>query len=257
MVRRMALELAQRLERHSLRRWQRRAAEAEKADLVHLRALRNRASALRKQLNRVIHVADGRLALPRVGADAIEAPIGADWVCRPAMWRGAIPVPGRTAVEAKTPLGGQVTIFHDAGHPEVAVRHVRNRRADDLAPYGLRMEVFDFDGTFLSAVVDLPDEALAGLRRDSIVQLNVMAEAERPVGLTARLNVRHGPNTEQMVQPLGEGTGSFVAEFDLAYTGLDDRRIEGMWIDLILDRPWMNQITLRDVTVSRRPRAPL
>jgi hypothetical protein len=30
-----------------------------------------------------------------------------------------------------------------------------------------------------------------------------------------------------------------------------------MWIDLIFEGPEMNQITLRDVTLSRRPRAEL
>ena len=46
-------------------------------------------------------------------------------------------------------------------------------------------------------------------------------------------------------------------EFDLAYTRIDDRRVERIWVDLIFEGPEMNQIILRDVTVTRRPRAEL
>jgi len=46
-----------------------------------------------------------------------------------------------------------------------------------------------------------------------------------------------------------------VVEFDLAHTEINEKRLEGMWIDLIFDGPAMNEINLRDVTFSRRPRA--
>ena len=49
--------------------------------------------------------------------------------------------------------------------------------------------------------------------------------------------------------------GETVVEFDLAYTNLNEKRIERAWIDLIFEAPEMNQIILRDVTLSRRPRA--
>jgi hypothetical protein len=44
-------------------------------------------------------------------------------------------------------------------------------------------------------------------------------------------------------------------EFDLAYTDLNEKRIERMWLDLIFEGPELNQILLRDVTLARRPRA--
>ena len=46
-----------------------------------------------------------------------------------------------------------------------------------------------------------------------------------------------------------------AAEFDLAYASINERRIEKAWVDLIFENPQMNQITLRDLTLSRRPRA--
>ena len=48
-----------------------------------------------------------------------------------------------------------------------------------------------------------------------------------------------------------------MVEFDLAYTKMNEKRIERMWVDLIFVGPEMNQIILRDVTFSRRPRAEL
>ncbi|MEL7081724.1 MAG: DUF6478 family protein, partial [Pseudomonadota bacterium] len=71
----------------------------------------------------------------------------------------------------------------------------------------------------------------------------------------ARLNVRHGPNTEQIVQELAVTGGELSAEFDLAYSKLNESRVENAWIDLIFEGPEMNQITVRDLAVWRSPRA--
>ena len=48
-----------------------------------------------------------------------------------------------------------------------------------------------------------------------------------------------------------------MVEFDLAYTKLNEKRVEKLWLDLIFEGPEMNQVTLRDLTFSRRPRAEL
>ena len=50
---------------------------------------------------------------------------------------------------------------------------------------------------------------------------------------------------------------SVMVEFDLAYTKLNEKRVEAIWIDLIFEGPEMNQVTIRDVTFSRHPRADL
>jgi hypothetical protein len=48
-----------------------------------------------------------------------------------------------------------------------------------------------------------------------------------------------------------------MVEFDLAYTKLNEKRVESMWVDLIFEGPQMNQETIRDVTFLRNPRAEL
>jgi hypothetical protein len=87
--------------------------------------------------------------------------------------------------------------------------------------------------------------------------MEVIVEVEKPLEIFARLNVRHGPNTEQIVRELPLSDDKIMVEFDLAYTKLNEKRVEAMWIDLIFEGPEMNQVTLRDLTFSRNPRAEL
>ena len=48
-----------------------------------------------------------------------------------------------------------------------------------------------------------------------------------------------------------------MVEFDLAYSGLDENRVERAWLDLIFEAPEMNQVMLRDLNMARYRRAAL
>ena len=135
------------------------------------------------------------------------------------------------------------------------MRQLRNSREADLAPYGLRMDVFNFDGSFLSLVLDLPFEAVEGLSRNHLIRMDTILEMEKPLEIFARLNIKHGPNTEQLVRELPVHEDAVMVEFDLAYSQLNEKRIERAWIDLIFENPEMSQVVLRDLTFGRRPRA--
>ncbi|MCB1313464.1 MAG: hypothetical protein KDK29_16990, partial [Sedimentitalea sp.] len=124
-------------------------------------------------------------------------------------------------------------------------------------PFGLQMDVFRFDGSFLSLVVDLPGAAVAGLRREHLLRLGAIIATERPIEIFARLNIRHGPNTEQLVRELPHDAPGTLVEFDLAYSRLNEKRVERAWLDLIFETPDMNQVTLRDLTFARYRRAAL
>ncbi len=237
--------------------WSRAANAASVTDLSTLRQRRNEARILRQKLDELTHVADSRLALPRIGSSSFPKPPGTDWSWRPQLWRGALPFKGISAVESKTKLGDEVTVFHDCQISELTLRQLRNTREADLAPFGLRMDVFKFDGSFLSLVLNLPDKGCKGLLRSHLLRLEAIVEVEKPLEIFARLNVRHGPNTEQIVRELPLYDDSIVVEFDLAYTNLNEKRVEAMWVDLIFEGPEMNQVTIRDVTFSRSPRAEL
>ena len=192
-----------------------------------------------------------------MGSDAFRQPMGTDWAWRPTLWKGPIAVPGFSSVANKTMLCDGVTVFHDCRHSELTVRQVRNTRDTDLAPFGVRMDVFRFDGSFLSLVLELPPEAVEGLRLTHLIRLDTVVAMEKPLEIFARLNIKHGPNVEQVVRELPLNEAEVTVEFDLAYTKLNEKRAERIWVDLIFESPQMNQITLHDVTFSRRPRAEL
>ena len=249
--------LDSKVQARTLMRWARAARHAATADLPMLRRQRGRARLLKSHLDRLIHTADERLALPMIGSTSFPKPHNADWGWRPELWRGPLPTPGLSSVQTKSMLGDEVTLFHDCEFSELTLRQLRNLREEDLAPYGLRLDVFKFDGSFLSLVVDLPDEGMTGLRRTHLLRMDVIVEMEQPLEIFARLNIRHGPNTEQIVRELPLSEENIRVEFDLAYSNLNEKRVERAWIDIIFEGPEMNQVVLRDLTFSRRPRASL
>lgn len=239
----------------AVRRWRRAARAADAAPLTVLRGQRNQARQLRSHLDRLIHIADGRLALPMIGSSFFPRPHGTDWSWRPELWRGPLPNPGISSAPSKSTLGEEVTLFHDCAFSELTLRQLRNRREADLAPYGLRMDVFKFDGSFLSLVVDLPPEATIGLTRQHLLRVDTIIETEKPLEIFTRLNIKHGPNTEQIVRELPLSEQDVKVEFDLAYSKLNEKRIERVWLDLIFEAPDMNQVVLRDLTFARYLRA--
>ena len=245
------------LHRRVLRRWTAAARRAAGADLSALRTERTHARQLRSRLDELLHVAESRLALPRIGSSAFPRPGGTDWSWRPNLWRGPLDTKGLASVESRTQFGDEVTVFHDCRITELTLRQLRNYREEDLAPFALRMDVFRFDGSFLSVVVDLPNEACRGLRRNHLIRLDMIVELEKPLEIFARLNIRHGPNTEQIVREMPLHEKDVFVEFDLAYTKLNEKRVERMWVDLIFEGPEMNMVTLRDITFARYPRAEL
>ncbi len=249
--------LSRLLTRRSVRRWAKLAKEATVADLRDLRKQRAQAREIKRHLDELIFYADGRLALPAIGNQSFPKPHDADWAWRPELWSGPLPSPGIASVESKAMLGREATMFHDCARSEITLRQIRNVREADLAAFGVRLDVFRFDGSYLSLALDLPPEAAEGLKRRHLIRLDTILEMEKPIEIFARLNIKHGPNVEQVVRELPLHEKEVMVEFDLAYTKLNEKRVEKLWLDLIFEGPEMNQVTLRDLTFSRRPRAEL
>lgn len=220
-----------------------------------LRHERHGTPLLHDRMGNVIHRAEEGADASCAGVGSIPAPYNADWAWRPELWCGPLAIPGISPVQNKAMLGREITVFHDCIRSEITLRQVRNRQDRDLAPYGLRMDVFHFDGSFLSLVFDLPNQATAGLKRTHVLRMAAIVESDEPTTLFARANVQHGPNTEQVVRELPLHAKDAMVEFDLAYTDLREDRVDRAWIDLIVEGPETNRITLRDLSISRRPRA--
>lgn len=242
-------------DRRALRRWTRMAHDAKGLDKSALRQLRMKARQLRQNIDQVLFEADSRLALPALGSNVIQKPLHSDWSYRPQVWRGPIEPKGVASVPNGTAFGDEVELFHDCPLAELTFRQVRNTREMDLAPFGMTLEVLGFTGSFLSLVVDVPSSATDELHRNHIIRLLIAAEVEKPLGLIARLNIQHGPNSEQLRQQQTLQTGEAVFEFDLAYSNMNEKRVDKMWVDLLFEDPKMNKVVLRDVTLCRHPRA--
>ena len=243
-----------RIER-SLRGWDRQSRAAKTMGFDELRKLRSHAKRLQNRVNKINHIAVSRMTLPVIGSKAIKKPQGTEWAHRPAVWSGPVSPSGISSVVNKSKIGNELVLFHDCSVSEMTLRQVRNDREDDLAPFGIQLDVFNFEGSFLSLTIEMPDEAVEGLKKEHIVRLALIIDSERPQEMFARLNLRHGPNTEQIVRELDLSTRELFVEFDLFYTNFKEIRAQSLWLDLIFESPSMNQITIRDITVIRRRRA--
>ena len=222
-----------------------------------VRQQRDEARKLRVQLDGFLREANERLTLPSLGAMQFPKPLGTDWCWRPDLWRASLSRPGLASIPRKFALDQQVTLFHDCSLSEISVRQTRNTDEKDLAAFGLNVEVFGFAGSFLSLSLDLPAEAVQGLTRQHLMRVDALVETERPLDVIARLNIRHGPNTDFVPRSLDLKTTSNTLDFDLAKLPLNERRIEKMWLDLVLTNPAMNRVVIRDLTFCRHHRADL
>ena len=157
-------------------------------------------------------------------------------------------------------LGDEAAVWHDCPARALILRQIPNRSSADLAPFGLQLETLGFAGSYLSVSIDLPDTALQGLTRSHIIRLDITMTVERPMSIYGRLNIGHGPNTDELLRHLGDLRPGPVAatttvEFDLHYVEMNEKRLEKLWLDLIFESPQMNSVRIRDVFLSRHLRA--
>jgi len=237
--------------------WARAAETVTGAEPFARRDLRVEARQMRRQIDRLLHLADQQPASSLSGAGRPRPALGTDWIWRPDLWCGPLPQPGAVADAARKPVSDDIALHHDCPLGEIAFRQIPSRGAADRAPFALALDVFGFEGSFLSLALTLPDAALAGLSARHLVRVEAVVDTPARLPCFARLNLRHGPNVAELVAALPIATRPAVAEFDLAYAGIDQRRVERAWVDLIFNDAGMTRITLHDLVLSRRPRAEL
>ncbi len=194
-------------------------------------------------------------------------PPGSDWAWRPGAFRApGIALPAGRLAPGQS-LGDGLTVFHDCPAQDVTLaapaRQGSRGGASRAAPRGIVIEVGQFTGTYLSLVMDLPAPVARSLTRRHLLSLRADLALSGPTDGYARLNLRHGPNTDTVVRkvvlgPAPDTRGSGLgADFDLATVAFDANRLTAAWVDLILSQPAGLQIDLRDIVLSRRLRAML
>lgn len=249
-------EVADALDRRAERRWDKAADAAERMSLAELRDLRRRAEGLRARLDRFLHHAGSRLELPHEDAASVSLPLHADWAWRPEPWSGPVAPRVHVALADGAMVAGDTRAFHDCPLGEATLRQERSNTVEG-APYWLTLDVLGFEGSFFSLVVELPPEGAGGLGPRHVVGLTLDVAAERTMEFFARLNVRRGPNTAQIVREAKLEEGPVELEFDLAYSLQGSGTTDRAWVDLILDAPGWSRVVLSDLTLTRRPRAAL
>jgi len=150
-----------------------------------------------------------------------------------------------------TIIGSQTTLHHDAEAAEIGLRKPIG------AINALTLKIGEFAGSFVSLAMALPDYGVRDLSRNDLVRIALRSEAQTPFKAYARLNLRQGPNTEQMVRMIDIGTGDSFAEFDIFYSEFDPARATDAWIDLIFNDLEGLEFSLFDPVILRRVRASL
>ncbi len=241
--------------RQTLRRWEALGRTATSAPLRDLRRLRTFAQELGQRVQAVQRTADLRLAKPPVGSTEMKLPPSTDWSHRPALWRIAQTPSGYAPARNEAGFAGEATLYHDDRTNSLSLRQIRNSAPGLLAPYGVQIDIYQFSGSFLSLVVRAPADALDGLTKNHILRLTSHITSERPIEVTARINLKNGPNTEQVSTAVKSRETPVATEFDMAYVPFNETRAEHLWVDLFIDSPPMNVVRLLDLSFSRHRRA--
>jgi hypothetical protein len=241
--------------KRELARWRRWAGTAGSMDLDALKELRGAAKGLCRATSQLAARAEaavtGHLG---VGAAPVDAPPMADVAWRPEAWSGAIALPEGGPQGRK--VGEELTLYHDCPLGLVSLRQ-RPNAAEDRAPFGLVLSVYEFQGSYLSLSLQVPADRFALTGSQHVIAVDLTLRSEAPQSCLARLNIVHGGTTAQTTAGLLRQGDRALAEFDLDALRLNERRTERIWIDLFVERPSMNRIAIADFVVSRRPRAPI
>ncbi|MBU3030329.1 hypothetical protein KNW02_09375 [Paracoccus sp. XHP0099] len=221
--------------------------------------LRDEAADLHRSLGRFLQLADAHLVRRGEAAGTQDLPLGTDWHWRPLIVRGRIRPGAAVAPQNGQHLGDEVALYHDCPHQALILRQVPNRRAADLAPYALTLEMMGFSGSYLSLALALPADLNPDLGRHHVIRLDATLHSERSIVVYGRLNIAQGPNTETILRQLGHPIDGRecrrTVEFDLGFAELSQRPVDKVWLDLIFEAPRMNAVTVTEAMLSRHPRA--
>ena len=239
----------------TLRRWSRTLQAPALVPTRELSVLHGQMRATRDRIDALAAQAHTELLSRARVSDGIDRPDQCDWAERSGPWRQRLKPRGHVRPGSPHDVGGGVTLFHDALEAELSLRQDPAPPGITGPDFGLVLEVYRFDGSFLSLVQDLPQAAVQGLTLNHFIAVHLRMTREQPIEVYARLNVQHGPNHEQLVRQLDFRDDIGRAEFDLAYTKINEKRLEKVWLDLILEGPEMNRLAIWDMVVLRAPRA--
>lgn len=197
--------------------------------------------------------------LSQFAPDPESLPDGTDWCWRPAILTQPLSPPDIPAPRPGHRLGDEIALWHDCAGNALGLRQSPASDPSAPLPFSLTMEAPGFTGSYLSLSIDLPPEALVDLTGAHVLRLELGLMVERAIQIYGRLNVRHGPNTDEILRKVDpsqpDQTARLIVEFDLAHIDLNAARLDKIWCDLILEDPAMNSVGISDLIMSRHMRA--
>lgn len=221
-------------------------------------SLRSEARQKRQEIDRFMMLS----APAGEGSDlaGLPFPAGTDWKWRPAVFTGSLPAIGVSAPESGSYVAPDLVVWHDIKDNLLSVRQIHRNQHDGLPPYGVQFDSFaPRDQGYIALTFDLPAEALEDLDKNFVLRVMSVTGAALSAQIYLRLNVEHGPNIEQELRHLDKAldgkTVSLITEFDLGFVEMNPRRMQKIWLDVIVERPEFNSFALRDLVVSRHLRA--
>ena len=187
---------------------------------------------------------------------SIEVPAGftlppkTQWGYTPALWEHSFDQETAGNVLTGSEIAPRVNLHHDADQTDIAIR-------SNGVEGGLSFAINKFNGSFLSFAFGFPPDDANAIRRHDLIRIALHSTADKPFKAYARLNLRHGPNNEQIVRMIDIGHGDSFAEFDIFYSEFEPNRSSDAWIDLIFNDPEGLEFTLTQAVILRRVRATL
>ena len=167
----------------SFKFWRRRLQRAAREKTAKLRQQRREALTLQTQLADVLERINDELH-HRLG-DSKTYWHGSTmlWSWRPELWTVRCPSRSGPVVQSGARLTSNTKVFFDGGDRAVIFKQLRNDISQGFAPYGVALELFQFDGSFLSLAIDLPDSLCGTFAKDKLIGLSGAIFAERATGL--------------------------------------------------------------------------
>lgn len=142
-------------------------------------------------------------------------------------------------------------LFHDAGPGAVfSWSQTLGAFARPAADPGLRLTVYDFPGSFVSIVAEVPAEAASALGPGRKVGVEIEATPLRPLTCFLRLNLTGDSARETLHETLVLATGTREVDFDLDGLEIGAGACRAAWLDIILHAPRMCRIDIARLVLS-------
>lgn len=178
-----------------------------------------------------------------------KLPPKTQWGFTPPLWEHNFGSDVSGNILTSTEIAPRVNVHHDADSINMIIQ-------GEGPEGGISFDVKKFTGGFLSLAFGFPDNEAKAIRRHDLIRIAIISKSDNPFEAYVRLNLRHGPNNEQIVRMIEIGKDSF-AEFDIFYSEFEPNRATDAWIDLIVNDPEGRAFTLEQVVILRRVRATL